>query len=105
MGPYVLNRRIWVGSPPMELLRSQESLFRSASPDTGLDDRSTPLIHGTAPEVADRLASVAGSTGATHLGLKIHLPGMAQDQILDQIAALAEILPPVAAALKTSGDR
>lgn len=83
MGPYVLTRRIWVGSPPMELLRSQESLFRSASPDGGLDDHSPPPIHGAAPEVAYRLASVPGSTGATHRGLKIHLPGMAQDQILD----------------------
>lgn len=95
-GPRCVTRRVWVGDPPLELVRAQAERYRRAAP-AGLWLSTTggaiQLTSGPADELADELAQVLYGAGGTHLALKVDVLGVPHHQAMDQIAALADVLP------------
>lgn len=93
IGPRVLNRRIWVGRPPAELVEDQAQAYRAASRATEWIPASPMQIAaGTVAEVADALVATTEMTGPIHLGLKVHVAGIELEAVLEQVAALTDVL-------------
>jgi alkanesulfonate monooxygenase SsuD/methylene tetrahydromethanopterin reductase-like flavin-dependent oxidoreductase (luciferase family) len=95
-GPRTITRRVWVGDdPPLEQLATQVGHYRTVAGQGSwltAPGSTLQLVHGSAAEVADELAGTVAATGATALALKIHLLGVAQARVLEQIDALGEAL-------------
>ncbi len=93
-GPVVMVRRVWVGSPPNQIIDAQVKRYRSyASPAAVARFGEDELVTESAPRaLAERLAALAAQAGATALNLRVHVPGVSPDQAADQLEALAETL-------------
>ena len=90
----VLIRRAWVGEPPTSHIDEQISRYRSyAEPGAQAHWQSDQLVASPeATEVAEELAAVAVSAGASALNLRVHVPGVPREAVRDQIAALADVV-------------
>jgi alkanesulfonate monooxygenase SsuD/methylene tetrahydromethanopterin reductase-like flavin-dependent oxidoreductase (luciferase family) len=95
-GPRTITRRIWVGDdPPLQELAAQVGHYRATAGSRSwlsAPGSSAQLVHGDPDDVAATLRAAISDTGATALALKIHLIGVAQGRVLDQIAALGDVL-------------
>jgi len=96
-GPVVLNRRLWVGEPPLDLFREQLGGYRrKAGAGSWMQTASTDsLVSGSPERIAERLAPSVRAAGATVLGLRVHVTGLEPPAVEEQIAALGEEFLPV----------
>ena len=84
-GAKVLIRRVWLGRPQSGLIDSQRAVYESYAPDsTSFGDDQT-IASDDPAEMAERLAATAGEVGADALNLRVQLPGMAPEQVREQI--------------------
>jgi hypothetical protein len=58
------------------------------------------IVTGRAHLVADQLVRLMRDTGATVLNLRVHVPGLARDEVVEQIVALRDVLPEIRAGLQ-----
>lgn len=92
-GPRVLNRRVWIGDPPAELVEAQAKAYREAGGSASwVSDDPMRIAAGTVDEVADVLIATTELTGPVHLGLKVHVAGIEHGAIIEQVTALGEAL-------------
>ena len=92
-GPIVLIRRVWVGETTFERQDRQLGVYRSYAGDNVTQHwNANQIINGTADEVADGLAEAALAVGADAPNLRIHVPGVTPDEIVQQIDALGPML-------------
>ncbi len=87
-GPKVLIRRVWLGRVPSGLVARQRSVYESyAERPSGFGPDQT--ISSTEPaEMAEQLAATMEEVGADALNLRVQLPGMAPEEVRDQIAGI-----------------
>ena len=76
--PCVLIRRVWVGSPPRELVDKQLDVYRSySSPSAQAHWEGDQLVGADDPRaIVDGLTSALDATGADAVNLRIHVPGV-----------------------------
>jgi alkanesulfonate monooxygenase SsuD/methylene tetrahydromethanopterin reductase-like flavin-dependent oxidoreductase (luciferase family) len=100
VGPHVLIARVWLGSPPWDLVERQLEEYRRASADNLTTPAGGELLHGDDPSgIAEQLAHRMRSTRADALNIRVHVRGVEPAAAREQIAAVgAEIVPRVRAA-------
>ena len=85
-GSKVLIRRVWLGRVHPGLIESQRAVYESyASGPFGADQTVASDEPG---EVMDRLATTIREVGADALNLRVQLPGMAPEQVREQIVQI-----------------
>ena len=96
-GAKILIRRVWIGDPPAENAAAQMAAFRAVSTERvaknwGADDQ---LVHGAdGAEAAEKLADIARRSNVNAVNVRIHLKGLAPEQVRSQIERHAtEFLP------------
>ena len=94
--PCVLIRRVWVGTPPRDLVERQVDVYRGYASGAAQahwgGDELIGAIDGA--RVADRLAEIRDRAGADALNLRVHVPGVSPAAAREQIGRLgAEVLP------------
>lgn len=87
-GPVAAGRWVWVGDPPEAALAAMNTAIGARPGDLSWRDADSVLTieAATTPEeLADRLVEYAARSTATHLHLRIHLPGLAPERVERQI--------------------
>ena len=94
-GPHIVIVRVWLGSPPWELVERQLGEYRHASGGTLSTATGEGLIHGDdAADIASRVAQRLRSTSGDALNVRVHIAGLAPAVAREQIEALGvEVLP------------
>jgi alkanesulfonate monooxygenase SsuD/methylene tetrahydromethanopterin reductase-like flavin-dependent oxidoreductase (luciferase family) len=88
-GPKVLIRRVWLGRVSSGLVASQRAVYESYAPNDSFGDDQT-IASDDPAELAERLVDVIDEVGADALNLRVQLPGMAAEEVRDQIVRLGE---------------
>ena len=104
--PKILIRRVWIGDPPADAMAAQMERYRAAASSKtietwGADDQ---LISGADAEAAaDRLIETIDESNCDTVNVRVHLRGLAPEQIDEQITMHGEVfVPRVRAALDRS---
>ena len=93
-GAKVLIRRVWLGRVISDLVESQRAVYESyAAPATSFGDDQT-IACDDPEEMAERLAATVREVGADALNLRVQLPGMAPEQVREQIALIGSTVVP-----------
>jgi alkanesulfonate monooxygenase SsuD/methylene tetrahydromethanopterin reductase-like flavin-dependent oxidoreductase (luciferase family) len=101
-GSKVLIRRVWLGRVHSGLVESQRAVYESyAAGSFGADQTVASDEPG---EVAERLATIMHEVGADAVNLRVQLPGMAPDQVREQIERIGStVVVPLKRILSTRG--
>ena len=92
-GPIVLIRRVWVGESTFQRQERQLGVYRSYAGGSAMQHwQGDQLINGDAEEIAERLAEAAREVGADALNLRIQVPGVTPDEMMNQIEALGPMI-------------
>jgi hypothetical protein len=84
----VLIRRVWLGRLPTGLVARQRAVYESyAGPDRTFDEDQT-IVADEPAEMVERLATTMREVGADALNLRVQLPGMAPEDVREQIARI-----------------
>ena len=84
-GSKVLIRRVWLGRAQSGLIDSQRAVYESYA-ERAISFGEDQTIASDAPdELAERLAATMSEVGADALNLRVQLPGMAPEQVREQI--------------------
>ncbi|MBV8462695.1 MAG: LLM class flavin-dependent oxidoreductase [Acidimicrobiales bacterium] len=86
-GAKVLIRRVWLGRAPTELVKAQRAVYESYAGGVPFGADQTIAVADQADMVA-QLAATAAQVGADALNLRVQLPGMAPEQVREQIAEI-----------------
>jgi alkanesulfonate monooxygenase SsuD/methylene tetrahydromethanopterin reductase-like flavin-dependent oxidoreductase (luciferase family) len=90
--PRVLIRRVWLGKVPGELVTRQRAVYESyAERGSGFGEDQT-VASADPTELAERLAAAVEEVGADALNLRVQLPGMAREEVRDQITAIGTMV-------------
>ena len=94
-GPHIVIVRVWLGSPPWELVDRQLGEYRHASGSTLSGAAEEGLIHSDdAADIAARVTQRLRSTAADALNVRVHVAGLEPSAAREQIQAFAaEVLP------------
>ena len=81
----VLIRRVWLGPSHSDLIDAQRAVYESyAAPARSFGEDQT-IVTDDPEEMVARLAAVLNEVGADALNLRVQLPGMAHEQVREQI--------------------
>lgn len=101
-GAVIAIRRVWVGEPPAAEMAAQMAHYRSYAPDSAQRNWSgDQLVHGrTGEEAAVQLARTLRASGCDTVNVRVHVTGLAPDQVRRQLERHAtEFLPALRAVL------
>jgi alkanesulfonate monooxygenase SsuD/methylene tetrahydromethanopterin reductase-like flavin-dependent oxidoreductase (luciferase family) len=90
----VLIRRVWVGDPQRELVDRQRKVYATYAEGSGAFGTYQTISGHDPDQVAGRLHEVLTVSGADALNLRVHLPGMAPDEVREQILRLGQDVVP-----------
>ncbi len=91
-GSKVLIRRVWLGRLRGALVKSQRAVYESYAGDTGSFGDDQTIAADDPVELAHRLAAVIEEVGADAVNLRVQLPGMAPEEVRDQIAGIGSMV-------------
>ena len=94
-GPHIVIVRVWLGTPPWELVDRQLGEYRHASGSTLSGATEEGLIHSDdAADIAARVMQRLRSTQADALNVRVHVAGLDPSAAREQIQAFAaDVLP------------
>jgi hypothetical protein len=81
----VLIRRVWLGRVQSGLIDSQRAVYESYAANASSFGADQTIASDDPDEMAERLAAAMSEAGADALNLRVQLPGMAPEQVRDQI--------------------
>ena len=87
-GSTVLIRRVWLGRLPSGLMARQRAVYESYAGRRSAFGEDQTLVADDPAELAARIATAGQEVGADALNLRIQLPGMAPEEVREQIAAI-----------------
>ena len=90
----VLIRRVWLGDPQRELVDRQRKVYATYAEGSGAFGADQTISGHDPDQVAGRLHEVLTVSGADALNLRVHLPGMAPDEVREQILRLGQDVVP-----------
>ncbi len=97
----IMVRRVWVGPPPASRQAQQVDVYRgyaaSAAQTHWADDAL--LTSDDPAELAELVADAVASAGCDAINLRLHVPGIRPEEVRDQLAALADVVPALKARL------
>jgi hypothetical protein len=91
-GPKVLIRRVWLGRVSDRLVAEQRAVYESYAGRGGAFAEDQTLADDDPAALAERLAAAAEAAGADALNLRVQLPGMAREEVRDQITAIGTMV-------------
>jgi len=94
-GSKVLIRRVWLGRVQSGLIESQRAVYESYAGDASSFGADQTIASDDPNELAERLAAATKEAGADTLNLRVQLPGMAPEQVREQIARIGSTVLPV----------
>jgi alkanesulfonate monooxygenase SsuD/methylene tetrahydromethanopterin reductase-like flavin-dependent oxidoreductase (luciferase family) len=86
-GAKVLIRRVWFGRLPSALVTRQRAVYESYAGSGGFEEDQT-IASDDPAEMAERLAATIAESGADALNLRVQLPGMAPEEVREQIVRI-----------------
>jgi alkanesulfonate monooxygenase SsuD/methylene tetrahydromethanopterin reductase-like flavin-dependent oxidoreductase (luciferase family) len=87
-GSKVLIRRVWLGRLPFRLVERQRAVYESyAGRGSSFGDDQTIASEEPA-ELAERIAAAITEVGADALNLRVQLPGMATEEVREQVTRI-----------------
>ena len=92
-GSKVLIRRVWLGRVRSGLVEDQRAVYESYA--AGAFGADQTVAADDPAEVAEQLVEAMIAVGADALNLRVQLPGMAPDQVREQIEQLASTVVPL----------
>jgi alkanesulfonate monooxygenase SsuD/methylene tetrahydromethanopterin reductase-like flavin-dependent oxidoreductase (luciferase family) len=103
-GSRVLIRRVWLGRVQSRLIEDQRAVYDSyAGGSFGADQK---IASDSPGELAELLAATMHEAGADALNVRVQLPGMAPDQVREQIEQIGSaVVPSLKEALASSTSR
>ena len=87
-GAKVLIRRVWLGRLPSALVDSQRAVYESYAAQASSFGDDQTIVCDRPGEMVEQLAAAANEVGADALNLRVQLPGMAPEQVREQIARI-----------------
>jgi alkanesulfonate monooxygenase SsuD/methylene tetrahydromethanopterin reductase-like flavin-dependent oxidoreductase (luciferase family) len=87
-GAAVLIRRAWLGRVPAGLVARQRAVYESYAGRGRTFDEDQTIVADEPAEMVERLATTMGEVGADALNLRVQLPGMAPEEVREQIARI-----------------
>jgi alkanesulfonate monooxygenase SsuD/methylene tetrahydromethanopterin reductase-like flavin-dependent oxidoreductase (luciferase family) len=84
-GSVVLIRRVWLGSPHSGLVARQRAVYESYAERASSFGEDQTIVSDEPAEMAERLVASVREVGADALNLRVQLPGMAPEEVRDQI--------------------
>jgi alkanesulfonate monooxygenase SsuD/methylene tetrahydromethanopterin reductase-like flavin-dependent oxidoreductase (luciferase family) len=87
-GSKVLIRRVWLGRAQSELIESQRAVYESYAERATAFGEDQTIASDDPQEVAERLAATMREVGADALNLRVQLPGMAPEDVREQVARI-----------------
>ena len=87
-GAKVLIRRVWLGRLPSALVESQRAVYESYAAQASSFGDDQTIVCDRPGEMVEQLAATANEVGADALNLRVQLPGMAPEQVREQIARI-----------------
>jgi alkanesulfonate monooxygenase SsuD/methylene tetrahydromethanopterin reductase-like flavin-dependent oxidoreductase (luciferase family) len=87
-GSKVLIRRVWLGRMSDRLVTSQRAVYESYAGRVGAFGQDQTIASDDPAEIADRLVAAVEEVGADALNLRVQLPGVAHEQVREQISGL-----------------
>lgn len=93
-GPKVLIRRIWLGRVRSGLIHDQRAVYESYAAGARSFGEDQTIASDEPDDLAERLAATMREVGANALNLRIQLPGMAPDQVREQIEQIGTSVVP-----------
>jgi alkanesulfonate monooxygenase SsuD/methylene tetrahydromethanopterin reductase-like flavin-dependent oxidoreductase (luciferase family) len=94
VGAKVLIRRVWLGALPTDLVDRQRRIYDGVTGDPAAFGADQTVAADDTAGLAERLAEVVRTAGATSLDLRVHLPGVPPEAVREQIVELgAAVLP------------
>jgi alkanesulfonate monooxygenase SsuD/methylene tetrahydromethanopterin reductase-like flavin-dependent oxidoreductase (luciferase family) len=84
-GAKVLIRRVWLGRVQSELVRGQRAVYESYATGAGAFGADQTVVAEDPGELAETLVATMAEVGADALNLRVQLPGMAPQQVREQI--------------------
>ena len=102
-GSTVLIRRVWLGRMPPGLVARQRAVYESYAGDGRSFDEDQTIVADDPSEMVERLAATMRTVGADALNLRVQLPGMAPEEVREQIAGIGTtVVEPFKARWRTS---
>jgi alkanesulfonate monooxygenase SsuD/methylene tetrahydromethanopterin reductase-like flavin-dependent oxidoreductase (luciferase family) len=94
--PVVVIRRVWLGRPHEGLVRKQRAVYETYATRTSAFGEDQTIASDDPAELVERLAAVVQEVGADALNLRVQLPGMAREEVREQIAGIGtEVVDPL----------
>ena len=87
-GAKVLIRRVWLGRVSRELVRDQRAVYESYAGGGAAFGEDQTIASDDPAELAEALAGAVEEAGADAVNLRVQLPGMAHEEVRDQISAI-----------------
>jgi hypothetical protein len=84
-GATVLIRRVWLGRADAGLVARQRAVYESYAGRGRPFDEDQTIITDEPGEMVERLATTMRDVGADSLNLRVQLPGMAPEDVREQI--------------------
>jgi alkanesulfonate monooxygenase SsuD/methylene tetrahydromethanopterin reductase-like flavin-dependent oxidoreductase (luciferase family) len=86
-GPRVLIRRVWIGDPPTAEMSAQMDHYRSYAPEQAVKNwADDSLVSGAdGAEAAEALHDVLRDSDADTVNVRIHVKGLAPEQVEEQL--------------------
>jgi len=84
-GAKVLIRRVWLGRVQSGLIEDQRAVYESYATGAGAFGADQTIASDDPLEVAEGLAATMAEVGADALNLRVQLPGMAPEEVREQI--------------------
>lgn len=104
----ILIRRVWIGDPPLEAMAAQMDRYRAAATAKTIETWGTDdqLIAGPDAETAaERLIEALHVSNCDTVNVRVHLRGLAPEQVEEQIALHRDVfVPRVRAALNRTSS-
>jgi alkanesulfonate monooxygenase SsuD/methylene tetrahydromethanopterin reductase-like flavin-dependent oxidoreductase (luciferase family) len=94
-GPRVAIRRVWLGEPPAAALAAQRALYESYSPDAAQRHwaETNTIVDSDPSALAERIRASVRDAGCDAVNLRVHMVGVDDHAIRDQITALTDVVP------------
>jgi alkanesulfonate monooxygenase SsuD/methylene tetrahydromethanopterin reductase-like flavin-dependent oxidoreductase (luciferase family) len=87
-GSKVLIRRVWLGRAQSELIDSQRAVYESYTDRATAFGEDQTIASDEPDDIVQRLAVTMRTVGADALNLRVQLPGMAPEDVREQIARI-----------------
>ena len=97
-GPVILIRRVWIGEPPTSEIKAQMQHYHSYASQRAKDNWSKgdgTVVAENGEKVADQLLEILENSGCDTLNVRVHVAGIDQDQIRDQMITHSGTLVPL----------